>query len=63
MKPKLLLVLLLSLLAAGALVMTAQNANFNGVISGGNQLKLAVPDFRATPDARVHAGFQRHAVE
>ncbi len=52
MKPKLLLVLLLSLLAAGALVMTAQNANFNGVISGGNQLKLAVPDFRATPDAQ-----------
>jgi TolB protein len=52
MKPKLLLVLLLSLLAAGALVMTAQNANFNGVISAGSQLKLAVPDFRGTGEAQ-----------
>ncbi len=51
MKPKTLLALLTVLAAAGALVLTAQNANFNGVIKEGEQLKLAVPDFRGSGGA------------
>lgn len=48
MKPKTIVALLFSLLTAGVLVMTAQNANITGVIREGEQLKLAVPDFRGT---------------
>ena len=47
MKPKTIFVLLTLLLAAGALMLTGQDANIHGVIiNGGEQLKLAVPDFR-----------------
>ena len=51
MKPKIILVLVTLALAAGALVMTAQNANFTGVIAPNQQLKLAVPDFRGSGGA------------
>lgn len=47
---------LIALLGAGALVMTAQNANFNLNVTGGNPLKLAVPDFRG---AGATAKFQQ----
>jgi TolB protein len=51
MKTKTILVLLILLLAASALVMTGQNANFTGVIKEGENLRLAVPDFRGSGDA------------
>ena len=46
MKIKTILVLLTVLLAAGALMLTGQEAKITGVISGGEKLRLAVPDFR-----------------
>ncbi len=52
MKTKTILVLLILLLAASALVMTGQNANFTGVIKEGENLRLAVPDFRGSGDAQ-----------
>jgi TolB protein len=52
MKTKTILVLLILLLAASALVMTGQNANFVGVIKEGENLRLAVPDFRGSGDAQ-----------
>ncbi|HEX3871919.1 MAG TPA: hypothetical protein VHV77_15850, partial [Pirellulales bacterium] len=52
MKPKIILASFGLVLAAGALVLTAQQANFNIEIFGGqDQLKLAVPDFQGSGDA------------
>ncbi len=52
MKTKTILVLVTLLLAAAALVMTGQDANFRGVIQEGEMLKLAVPEFRGSGDAQ-----------
>ncbi len=53
MKPKLLMIVLLGLLlAAGALVLTGQDANFNiKILNDQTLLKLAVPDFLGSGDA------------
>ena len=52
MKIKTILVLLTLLLAAGALMLTGQDADIRGVITGGEMLKLAVPDLRGAGDAQ-----------
>jgi TolB protein len=53
MKIKITLVLLTLLLAAGALMLPGQDSvQIKGVISGGDLLKLAVPDFRGAGDAQ-----------
>src|ERR1022692_3965373 len=53
MKPKTILVLLTSLLAASALMLTGQDADIRGIVSGnGDLLKLAVPDLRGAGDAQ-----------
>ena len=46
MKYKIILVLLILLLAAGALMLTGQNADISGVIKEGEKPAIAVPDFR-----------------
>jgi TolB protein len=45
---------------AGALMLTGQQAQISGVITGGEQPKIAVPDFRGTGDAqRLMDGFNK----
>src|ERR1700683_3973776 len=46
MKTKTILVLLILLLVTSALMLTGQDADIRGVITSGEKLKLAVPDFR-----------------
>src|ERR1700689_3940808 len=52
MKTKTIFVLLTLLLAVSALMLTGQQANIQGVITGGEMLKLAVPDLRGAGDAQ-----------
>src|ERR1700689_63693 len=52
MKTKTIFVLLTLLLAVSALMLTGQQANIQGVITGGDLLKLAVPDLRGAGDAQ-----------
>ncbi len=52
MKPKTIFVLLTLLLAAGALMLTGQDADIQGRIINGDPLKLAVPDLRGAGDAQ-----------
>src|SRR5579863_6753954 len=52
MKQKTILVLLTLLLAAGALMLTGQQADIQGRIINGDVLKLSVPDFRGAGDAQ-----------
>jgi TolB protein len=54
MKPKTIFVLLVSMLAGGALLLTGQDDPLiHGIVTGnGDQLKLAAPDFRGAGDAQ-----------
>jgi TolB protein len=52
MTPKTFLAMLSALLAAGALILTGQQANISGVITGGEKPAIAVPDFRGSGDAQ-----------
>jgi len=52
MKTKILVALSVFLPLAGVFVLTAQNADITGVISGGEKLRLAVPEFRGAGDAQ-----------
>src|ERR1700749_3284647 len=52
MKPKTILVLAGSMLAAGALLLSGQDVDIRGIISTGDLLKLAMPDIRGAGEAQ-----------
>jgi TolB protein len=52
MKHKKILVLLISLLAAGALMLTGQKTDISGIITDGERPAIAVPDFRGAGEAQ-----------